>query len=209
MPVHQHLSRALLEAQQRYPNLWQDWVGISHRVGSRLPRSLLPISLQRAGKMDVIVRALEDEVAATLPDKPPADILLYDWLNTFSTYWVADVYDSCYLLKKRNLEPHTAFADTFTDIDLLRAGLDKHEVPKDWALKGPLEFFPHPPRPHDKTPDVYDPKDEKKAHIMPQSLTPRGSCCWQVIDPRKQAARWVERRDLSDRLLRIWLPGSD
>ena len=125
MPVHPFLSAAFAEANRSYPGLQEKWIKISFRVGSRLPRSLLLASLQRAGQVDVIVRSLEDEAAATIPN-PPADILLPHWLTMFSAYWIADIYDSCFLLERRGLEPEPSFKSIFADIDLAR--IDLHQA---------------------------------------------------------------------------------
>jgi hypothetical protein len=39
---------------------------------------------------------------------------------------------------------------------------------------------------------------------MPSGFSARGSVMWQVIDLRAKTERWIERRDLSDRILDRW-----
>jgi hypothetical protein len=51
---------------------------------------------------------------------------------------------------------------------------------------------------------VYDPKDRKRAHIMPGGLSERGSTMWEVIHLRGNTSYWIERRRLSDQILKLW-----
>ena len=51
---------------------------------------------------------------------------------------------------------------------------------------------------------IYDPNDDQRAHIMPFGKSPRGSLAWYVTDVKTGTDRWIERRDLSDRILVLW-----
>jgi hypothetical protein len=45
------------------------WIRMSYRIGGQLPQSLLMVTIQRIGEVDLVCRALEDE----LLEKPPQD----------------------------------------------------------------------------------------------------------------------------------------
>jgi hypothetical protein len=50
----------------------------------------------------------------------------------------------------------------------------------------------------------YDNEDPLRSHIMPTDISDRGSMQWLAIDiPDSLNQRWIERRDLSDRLLQL------
>jgi hypothetical protein len=46
--------------------------------------------------------------------------------------------------------------------------------------------------------------DPLRTHIIPVDASERGSITWQVIDIRNDESRWIERRELSDRIVRLW-----
>jgi hypothetical protein len=135
----------------------------------------------------------------------PRNILIFDHLRMFSDYWLSAMYETFRLLRSRGLaDEGEAFASIFHELELVRMGIDKHEIPKDQKLAEPLGLVRMPTLPHDKEPYIYDKNDPKRAHIMPMGASARGSPMWQVIDHLKDRSFWIERRDLSDRILDLW-----
>ena len=209
MTVNEHLARAFNEARNHNPELMRVWIAISHRVGSKLPQSLLPMSIQRAGNIDLVLRSLEDEFATTVttPEGPEANILHAHHLNMLAVYWVGDVYEVFRLLRDRDLgDGNAAFNSLFRELELLRVGLEKHEIPKDKKLVAPLPMMKMPQMDHDKEPYLYDKDDPMRAHIMPSGVSKRGSPMWKAIDHRNGDEFWIERRGLSDAILELWKP---
>jgi len=51
---------------------------------------------------------------------------------------------------------------------------------------------------------AYSRTEPLKVHIMPAGLSSRGSVMWQIIDPQTTQERWIERRELSDRINEFW-----
>jgi hypothetical protein len=95
------------------------------------------------------------------------------------------------------------FGPIFADFELLRMPMAKYEIAKDDKMKRPLVMRAvegNGDAPDDR---LYDRADPARSHVMPNGLSPRGSVAWLVLDHRVPREYWVERRNLSDRLLRF------
>lgn len=206
MNVGPALVQTFALAKSKQARLYETWVRISHLVGSRLPASLLSVSIQRDGELDLLLRCLEDEQAQRMAAGTEPGLFEGNYLNMLSTYWVGSMYETFRLLRQRKLTgTDPAFAEILSDLELLRMPLEKHELAKDKeTLKEPLRMV-RQPRNNDTTDQYsYDPKDDKRAHIMPSGLSSRGSMTWHVIDLKAGTDRWVERRALSERIVELW-----
>jgi len=196
MDVTAALSASLSDAKDRFPEVYEGWRKASFLYGGRLPRSLLIGQLQKLGKLDVLIRCLEQEFR---PDY--SDLEALDTQTMLSEHWVSSVYEVLRLLKSRNLEASDPFIAMMRDFELVRITLDKHEVAGDRKLKEPLQMVSAGKGP--TTTYSYDPLDPTRSHIMRVGINPRGSICWEVLDLKTDQQRWLERRYLSDRLLAI------
>src|SRR3974390_2426611 len=58
------------------------------------------------------------------------------------------------------------FSEVLADLELIRMPLEKHELPKDRKLEAPLEMIRNPPHNDSTAIYVYDPKDNRRVHIM-------------------------------------------
>jgi hypothetical protein len=155
--------------------------------------------------VDLVIRCIEDEVSQTVATQQEDPLLIVDYLNLMSTYWIGGMYETLRLLRERKLTGDDGrFFEIFTDLELLRIPLEKHELAKGNALKEPLILIRNPPKGYgDIFPYVRG--DPRRSHIMPMGISPRGSIMWQAIDVRARTAKWIERRTLSDQLLRLWV----
>jgi hypothetical protein len=202
--ISDQLMAAFNGARTRYPELDQTWVKISLHVGSRLPKSLLLTSIQRDGAVDLLLRGMEDEQARRMVSNGN-DSFSFHYQEMMSDYWIGGVYETFRLLRQRKLADKSFhFAEILADLELVRMPLEKHELPKDWKLEAPLQMTRYPPNNDDTDAYVYDPKDNQRAHIMGVGVSSKGSVMWHVIDLTKKSDRWVERQDLSDRILAMW-----
>lgn len=179
------------------------WVTGSHRLGGTLPGSFLSVSIQRAGRLDAVLRCMEDEFAS-------ADLCeeVRQWatepLESLSEIWIGQVYEIVRLAMERKL---IADSDLFKalahDFRLLRISIEKHEIAQDRSLLAPLPMSRIPAREGDVD-YHYDKKDPFRTHIMPTGISGRGSMQWLAIDiSAALSQRWIERRDLSDRVLKL------
>jgi hypothetical protein len=195
-----HLARA------KYQEANAHWIRLSFRVGSRLPASLLFLSIQKDGEVDLVIRCMEDELSNNIADGHTDDPLFAGhYLNLLSAYWIGSMYETFRLLRERDLETETgAFAEIFRSLELLRIPLEKHEIAKDRLLDEPLRLIPNPAKGDPTDIYSYSSKDKSRAHIMPMGISSRGSVMWQAIDLRSKDARWIERRALSAQILPLW-----
>ena len=154
------------------PQLNERWIWMSHRIGSKLPRSLLMVSIQRLGEVDLVCRALEKEMLSQPPRDGEMD-LRFNYLVVFSEWWIASAYAICFTLKDRQLLSDPEFLRLADDLRMIRVQLEKYEVPSDRHLSEPLQFSPTQLRPDEKEPPiyVYDKTDRLKAHI-PREVDP-------------------------------------
>jgi hypothetical protein len=129
----------------------------------------------------------------------------FHYEKMLSEYWIGSIYESFRTLRQRKLaDAAPAFEQIFSDLESIRVPLEKHELAKDWSLKEPLTMVRSSSNNNVTDLYVYDPKDDQRAHIMGAGITPNGSVIWHVIDLKTQSDRWVERRNLSDRILAMW-----
>lgn len=96
------------------------------------------------------------------------------------------------------------FDKILKSFELIRIPMEKHEIAKDRVLSKPLDLRRIPA--NDSTNDsfTYDPKDNKRTHIMPMSVSDRGSPMWMVTDVKLNNSYWIERRNLSDQIISLW-----
>jgi hypothetical protein len=203
MSVSKMIAEAFAEAARRQASLHEAWIRVSHRLGGALPDSLLGPSVQKSGRLDLVLRCMEDERVAE-----QEGLFEYGQQNMLSELWVGSVYETLRLLTERELIVATGEVCALAeDFRLVRVSLEKHEIASDWGLTRPLRMQRQPPK-NDQT-DLYEYSkgDPKRAHIMPTRPSHRGSVEWLVIDVEKHEQRWIERRSLSDRIIAEWSPG--
>lgn len=195
MSVTELLASANALVLQQNSEINEKWIDFSLKLGGVLPASLLKVSFQDAGRLDIIVRSLEKEFSQ---DNPTLSFP-YNMQPLLSDLWISSIYSALWTYKRKSDNPNDRILEIFSDIDLIRQTNEKHELPKDTQiLKRPLELQKGP-----NTEDVclYDPKDKKRFHIAERGISERGSCMWHVINLREQKAYWRERQEISDKLL--------
>jgi hypothetical protein len=205
MNVGALIATAFHRARQTYPDLNQKWVRLSHFVGSGLPHSLLSVSIQREGEMDLVLRCMEDETAERHKSKSDDALFVGNYLHVFSANWIGGMYEILRVLKSVKSQNDDVFMQLFYDFELLRIPLEKHQIAKDGDLTAPLRLQRQPSRGDNSDEYVYSKENPKRSHIMPSGITERGSITWLAIDVRNNgSSRWIERRWLSDRTIGLW-----
>jgi hypothetical protein len=199
------MAGLFLEAKKRQRSLCEQWVKASIALGGRLPASLLTRNVQRDGDVDMLLRCIEDEIRdgkANLDDPINSP---FPYLVTLSNYWVSSVYEALRLLRSRKLIDRDGQpGELFRAVELVRITIDKHEIAGDQQLKEPLQLVRQPRKGDTTDPYEYARDDNKRAHIMPMGLSPRGSVTWQPIDLTTKADQWAERRSISERVIELW-----
>lgn len=211
-PISPLLNELFNIARARYRMEIQAWVGLSYRLSGRLNLVTAVVNIQRQGDLDILLRCLEDEFDTNKDASGMEFAFHYQML--FSETWIVGCYEILRAFQQRDREAAAAgrspsgiceldeFKSVFTDFELLRMPIAKLEIAKDKKLQQPL---PMRRVGDDKTKPIefYDPKDPGRFHSMPKGVSARGSAVWLALDGRNLQQHWVERRDLSDRLLAL------
>jgi hypothetical protein len=125
--------------------------------------------------------------------------------RSLSELWIGAAYEIFRLLKERRLmEESDAFTSLAHDLRILRVPLEKHEIATDNKLASSLKMQKHPPRNKEADIYIYSKSHKTRAHIMPMAVSRRGSLMWQVIDVVLDRTYWLERRELSERVVSLW-----
>ena len=117
------------------------WIAMSWGVGSHLPKSLLSISIQRLGEVDLVCRALESELVAQ-PSKDGEMDFRQNYLSVLSEWWIGSAYAVCYTLKDRRILSDPEFLRLADELRMIRVQNEKYEVPSDRDLAELLHFSP-------------------------------------------------------------------
>ncbi|MDT2022372.1 hypothetical protein [Methylocella sp. CPCC 101449] len=194
------VSALIMAAFNQSYHLHQDvlkaWIDISFSIGGTLPRSSLTMTIQRLGRLDTLIRAIEDERYE--------DPWMAEPHTSLAEQWIGDAYAVTHTIKskKLNLQPE-GFSELAHDLRILRVQLEKHEIATGAATKQPIELEII----GSNEQEIYDASDPDRKHaiITAHGLTKRHSICWLVIDAAStESSRWIERRELSERFLRLW-----
>ena len=191
------LNAAFNAAVARDPALHAKWVRVSFQIGGRLPQSLLCASIQREGELDQLLRCLEDDAVSQMRAN---DGSFAHRLSSMTVYWVGGVYEILRLLREAGLGDGEEFDRLLVDFELIRIPLEKHQIAQERKLEAPLRLEPR----GGGAVFVYDRADKTRSHIMPAGVSARGSMMWQAIDVKGATERWIERHELSDRILALW-----
>lgn len=205
MDVSALIIAAFQGAMGRYPEIRQSWIDVSFKIGSILPRSLLAFNVQKIGYLDLFLRSIEDEIGSRNPGSDGFDFLP-TCHSMFSEVWIGSVYEIVRLLVEQNQESNDYLNSLAHDLRLIRITLEKHQIAADRKLTEPLRMRPYPPDKNGSDSYEYSKSDPKRTHIMPTGISYRGSAMWQVVDLHTEhpTARWIERREVSDRVIAIW-----
>ncbi len=219
MKVGEHLAAAFALAFSRSPNIHDAWIKVSLRVGSVLNQSILTISLQELGRLDMVLRCLEDDFSPNMLGDNDLSVILPSIQLHFSEIWMGSTYEIFRLLqdKKRRDEvikcyPHigvnsTDFSAIFHDLAIVRIPIEKHEIEKDNLLQEAIKLETQEADDAPKRYSTYDNQDPLKGIIIPRRTSNRGSIMWcpiEVVKNQPPRSKWIERRDISDRVLALW-----
>ncbi|CAO4145222.1 hypothetical protein [Methylorubrum aminovorans] len=207
MQISDLISRAFGEARHKQASIAVQWNALSFQWGSKLPASNIRHTIQRAGQLDTLLRCLENEIVEMTSSFDDDPYCKADDLIALSELWILTIYEIFRHLRSRRLfSPGDRHESLYEDLSRVRMPLAKHEIPTDDRLKRTIDMKRTSHLVGDDSIYTYDRKDNLRAHIMPTRLTPLGSVSWWVIDHQNDKEYWVERRDLSDRILALAAP---
>ncbi|MES2601963.1 MAG: hypothetical protein V4602_14250 [Pseudomonadota bacterium] len=173
-------------------------------------------SLQLQGDLDLLLRSLEDEYRPQMfseaLDSSGLEFISH-YQKMLSEQWVTGIYEVLRAFrqrdreaKKRNAElsglsDDETFTSILSDLELLRMPISKYEIAKDTKLEEPLLLAAYLTNGDATDNYIYDKDDPTRSHIMQAGISGRGSFTWLALDHLDSSQRWIERRELSDRLL--------
>lgn len=211
-PVSPLLNSLFNVALAKYQAESRAWTDLSWRLSGRFKIVAALVSIQRQGKLDALLRCLEDECHT--PKDASATDSSFHYQMMFSETWIVGCYEILRAFRQRDDEAAKAgkstsgvselgeFKSVFTDFELLRMPIAKFEIAKDEKLQHPLPMRQFNAD-ENKPIEFYDPKDPSRFHIMPGGVSERGSVVWLALDGRSSQEYWIERRNLADRLLSL------
>ena len=199
------LTSAAMEALRRYADLrpkWRDvYTGLVRlsQTGGGLVR------YQPDHLIDLIVRSMEDELAARHRAAPEGGrVHLEDTLQYVLTrYWVLGTHDAvriaaCSLAGK----VHPKLTSLYDRFRLVRVPLAKLKIAGDDALKDGRVMLVHAEEDEAK-PEAYRARSNDEYH-PPTPIDERGSIGWHLFDIKTMLPVTIYRRQLSDELLALF-----
>lgn len=212
--VKQLMSTAFRLAFTQHREIRETWSTIAHRIGGgSLPHSMLFISIQHIGDLDIVLRCMEEETKVDNSQRQElagdVDLSFYsqvmDYQVMLSEVWICNSYEVFRLLQSRKLvNQNDAFKDLAHDLKLLRIPIEKHEIANDRKLSEPLQMQRISKEGEATSPYEYSRSDPLRAHIMGRGTSTRGSVMWEALDGASGNPYWLERLSLSERIVSLW-----
>lgn len=205
MSITKLVASAFRLARHQHKLLLEENIKRSFRIGMLLPDSLLAVSIQRLGDLDLLVRSMKDDFAACIPAEPSNDnthIDDFDHLCRLSELWVGGTYEIFRLLIVRNLRTDETTKEVHARLKLLRIPWEKYEIANERKLAGPLEMAQISTE--NSVHHWYEQSDKKRSHIMPSGITAQGSVAWLAVDALNREQLWIERLALSNEVNRAY-----
>lgn len=214
--VSAHITSAFLIARTKYRDLHTAWIDLSMRLAGKFSLPIATINLQRQGDADLLIRCMEDEFdpervrdsSNIIEFSPHYQIML-------SEAWIIGCYEILRAFRQRDRElakqtraasgisETQTFRSLFLDFELLRMPIAKFEIANDKDIeRGAMKMIRHPLNEDAKDQYDYIYTDPARSHLMPSGISSTGSSMWYATD-NTGAGRWLERRNLSDRLLSL------
>ncbi|WP_441229408.1 hypothetical protein AB7828_03510 [Tardiphaga sp. 215_C5_N2_1] len=215
--VTQLVTGSFHVARGKYPAENRKWVGLSHVLAGRAGIAPMSASIQQAGEIDLLLRAMEDEFS---PQQADRDMFAFHYQKMLSETWVLACYEFLRALRQRDREaadllkkagkpsePDAVsesenFKALFEKLELLRMPIAKFEIAKDPSMKEPLQMRSVGPGPEREF--IYDNKDPARVHIMPTHVTHDGRIGWRALNHKTSQEFTIERRSLSDQILGLF-----
>jgi hypothetical protein len=198
-------TSAAMEALKRYADLrpkWRDvYTGLVRlsQTGGGLVR------YQPDHLIDLIVRSMEDELAARHRAAPEGGrVHLEDTLQYVLTrYWVLGTHDAV-RIAARSLagKVHPKLTSLYDRFRLVRVPLAKLKIAGDDALKDGRVMLVHAEEDEAK-PEAYRARSNDEYH-PPTPIDERGSIGWHLFDIKTMLPVTIYRRQLSDELLALF-----
>lgn len=212
-PISPYINTAFVFARAKLTAEHTAWTNLSGILAGRFNLFPAVMNIQRQGDLDLLLKCMEDEAEANKAAEA-ADatglVSIFHYQLMLSEAWVVGCYEFLRAFRQRDsdavkegkrpsgVSDMEEFKSLFADFELLRMPMTKFEIAKDKAMREPLALQ-RIGDPSSQT--FYDSKDPWRSHMMAIDISARGSVRWLLVDHATRAQRWVERRELAERLL--------
>ena len=184
--------------------LHKKWISVSHKLGP-IAGTIHTISLQRAGRLDMMLRVLEGERLEIMKAEPSSEPeWSLDLQCSLSESWLFSVYEVARAAKKpfkASGEDPTRLLALEHRLALVRMPLAKGVI-QGMDRKGRMDDPPMLVKAGDDTPELYQ---DDGSYMMPHGLCGEtGAALWCPVDIAKGETVTICRRDLSDEMLALF-----
>jgi hypothetical protein len=193
------VDNLLILALSKYPQLKEKWNNLLLSVCSQNGVPFLAMHCQADGRTDLILRVLEDEAAAAMPNH--GGVWGQDMQRALTRYWILSSYELLRTLKESPIgKPNARSESLYQRFRLVRVPMTKLQIANDRALKQAitLERVGEGP-PSDPIPYSASSKSEYFPPEIFNTLT--GSIGWMTLDAANLQTHTLTRRQLSDEFL--------
>jgi hypothetical protein len=191
-------------AMAQHQELHNKWIAISTKLGS-IAGTVHTISLQKIGRLDIMLRRIEDErldMMRAEPSNEPEWSL--DLQCALSENWLISAYEIARAAKK----PFKASGKDASRLLQLEHRLAVVRMPIAKGVIQGMDRKAHKDSPPvlvklgDDTPELYQ---DDGSYIMPQGLcSETGAVLWYPVDMTVRQTVAICRRDLSDEMLPLF-----
>lgn len=204
MSATELISRAFALGIRRDQGLHEKWISISFELGP-IAGTIHMVSLQRLGRLDMLLRLLEDERLELLIKRPNSDPdLSLDLQSALSENWLFSAYEIARAAKK-------PFKDSGKDATRLLSLEHRLALVRMPLAKGVIQGMDrrenreNPPllfKEGEDEPELYK---GNGTYIMPHGICGEtGAAVWCPFDISKGETIAICRRDLSDEMLALF-----
>jgi len=101
---------------------------LSYHFSRALPDSLLSASIQKAGRLDFVLRCMEDERLLYAKAPECEGLMELGHQIMFSEFWVGSVYETLRIVEREGAVATDAVRALTEDFRLVRVPLEKHQI---------------------------------------------------------------------------------
>ena len=200
------ITSAAMEALRRYADLRPKWRNVYTGLVRLSQTGGGLVRYQPDHLIDLIVRSMEDELAARHRAAPEGEgrVHLEDTLQYLLTrYWVLGAHDALRIAARSPAgKVHPKLPSLYERFRLVRVPLAKLKIAGDDAFRdGGVLLVPTGQ--HDAKPKPYRPRSNDEYH-PPTPIDERGSIGWHLFDVKTMLPVTIYRRQLSDELLALF-----
>jgi hypothetical protein len=204
MAVSPLFTSATIEALERYADLRAKWRDVYAGLVRISQTSGGLVRYQPDHLIDLLIRAMEDELAARLALEDDRHVHLEDTLQHLLTrYWIIGTHDALRIAARSPAgKAHPKLPSLYERFRLVRVPLAKLKIAGDDALKDGGVLL-RPAGEDDAKPEMYRSRSNDEYH-PPTLINEQGSVGWHLFEVKTMLPVTIYRRQLSDELLALF-----